>query len=217
MEQINAFAAHEITGGSDDVIVADIDTGLDFTHPDLKPNYDAANSDWIVEWGADAVVEGNDHIGHGTHTAGTIAAAVNGIGITGVAPNVRLAGIKSSNDDGFFFPEMVVCAYMWVATHGIDVIEQQLLRRSMAVQLRQRSRAAGDLASRATRDPVRPIAGAPWLSSPRATARTTSLTSIFDQTSPDNTTPVKREITNAQRDTGGGPGVIGVTATEICT
>ena len=44
MEQINAFAAHEITGGSPDVDVADIDTGLDFTHPDLKPNYDAANS-----------------------------------------------------------------------------------------------------------------------------------------------------------------------------
>ena len=34
---------------------------------------------------------------------------------------MSIAGIKSSNDDGFFFPEMVVCAYMWVASHGIDV------------------------------------------------------------------------------------------------
>ena len=34
---------------------------------------------------------------------------------------MTLAGIKSSNDDGFFFPEMVICSYMWVAEHGIDV------------------------------------------------------------------------------------------------
>jgi len=38
-----------------------------------------------------------------------------------VAPNVRIAGVKTSNDDGFFFPEMVICSYMWSATHGINV------------------------------------------------------------------------------------------------
>ncbi len=46
-----------------------------------------------------------DDNGHGTHTAGTIAAASNGIGIVGVAPNVKIAGIKAGNADGFFFPE----------------------------------------------------------------------------------------------------------------
>ena len=59
--------------------------------------------------------------GHGTHTAGTIAAASNGTGIVGVAPRVKIAGIKSSNNDGFFFPEMVICSFMWAATHGIHV------------------------------------------------------------------------------------------------
>ena len=44
MRQINAFAAHDITGGSPNVVVGDVDTGLDFTHPDIAPNYDAANS-----------------------------------------------------------------------------------------------------------------------------------------------------------------------------
>ena len=34
---------------------------------------------------------------------------------------MKIAGIKSSTNDGFFFPEMVICSYMWVAAHGIDV------------------------------------------------------------------------------------------------
>ncbi|MFN2518540.1 MAG: S8 family serine peptidase, partial [Jatrophihabitantaceae bacterium] len=98
-----------------------LDTGLDFTHPDLAPNYDAADSTDCSSGAPSPLLAGNDVNGHGTHTAGTIAAASNGTGIVGVAPNVRIAGIKSSTDDGFFFPEMVVCSYVWVAEHGIDV------------------------------------------------------------------------------------------------
>jgi subtilisin family serine protease len=121
MVQIHTPEAHEITGGSSDILVGDIDTGLDFTHPDLAPNYDAANSADCSSGVASPLLPGNDANGHGTHTAGTIAAAANGVGIVGVAPNVRIAGIKSSNDDGFFFPEMVICSFMWAADHGVDV------------------------------------------------------------------------------------------------
>jgi subtilisin family serine protease len=121
MRQIHAFEAHAITGGSPTVVVGDIDTGLDFTHPDLAPNYDAANSA-DCESGAPLPLEpGNDANGHGTHTAGTIAAADNGIGITGVAPNVRIAGIKSSLDSGYFFVEMVVCSFLWAGGAGFDM------------------------------------------------------------------------------------------------
>src|SRR5206468_10586393 len=63
----------------------------------------------------------NDDAGHGTHTAGTIAGELNGIGIVGVAPNVKIAGIKAGNASGFFFPEAVVCAFMWAATHHVNV------------------------------------------------------------------------------------------------
>ena len=121
MTQIHTPEAHAITGGSPSVIVGDLDTGLDFTHPDIAPNYDAANSTDCSSGVASPLLPNNDQAGHGTHTAGTIAAAANGHGIVGVAPNVKIAGIKTSNDNGFFFPEMVVCAFMWAGSHGIDV------------------------------------------------------------------------------------------------
>jgi subtilisin family serine protease len=121
MTQISVPEAHEVTQGSPSVVVGDIDTGLDFTHPDIAPNYDASRSADCTSGAPAPLAVGNDQSGHGTHTAGTIAAAANGIGIVGVAPSVKIAGIKSSTDDGFFFPEMVVCSFMWAATHGISV------------------------------------------------------------------------------------------------
>jgi subtilisin family serine protease len=213
MEQINAFAAHEITGGSPDVVVGDLDTGLDFTHPDLAPNYDAANSTDCSSGAPSPLLPGNDANGHGTHTAGTIAAAVNGIGITGVAPNVSIAGIKTSNDDGFFFPEMVVCAYMWVASHGIDVTNNSYF--------------ADPWLYNCVNDPEQ---RAIWEAERRAIRHAQSTGTVvvvsegnesddlshptFDKTSPDNTTPVTRAITNACSVIPVEvPGAVGVTAT----
>jgi lantibiotic leader peptide-processing serine protease len=126
MVQIHVPEAHAIQAGSPDVVVGDIDTGLDFTHPDLAPNYDAASSTDCTSGAPAPLLPGNDVDGHGTHTAGTIAAAANGIGIVGVAPNVKIAGIRASGiapdgSTGFFFPEAVVCSFMWAATHDIDV------------------------------------------------------------------------------------------------
>jgi subtilisin family serine protease len=122
MVQIHAPEARAINGGSPSVVVGDIDTGLDYTHPDLAANVDFANSVSCVGGVPNtAPAAWDDDNGHGTHTAGTIAAAKNGIGIVGVAPNVKIAGIKAGNADGFFFPEAVVCAFMWAGSHGIDV------------------------------------------------------------------------------------------------
>ena len=122
MDQIHAPEARAITGGSSSILVGDIDTGLDYTHPDLKDNVDdAASVNCLSGAPVQGKVAANDDNGHGTHTAGTIAAALNGIGIVGVAPNVRIAGIKAGNAAGFFFPEAVVCAFMWAGSHNVNV------------------------------------------------------------------------------------------------
>ena len=122
MGQIHTPEAHTITGGSPSVLVGDIDTGLDYTHPDLAANVDSVNSVNCVNGvPVPGAVAANDDNGHGTHTAGTIAAASNGIGIVGVAPNVKIAGIKAGNAAGFFFPEAVICSFVWAATHHFDV------------------------------------------------------------------------------------------------
>jgi lantibiotic leader peptide-processing serine protease len=121
MRQIHAPEAHAITGGSPPVLVGDIDTGIDFTHSDLAPNIDVANSVNCLSGVPVPGLAAQDDNGHGTHTAGTIAAASNGIGIVGVAPNVKIAGIKAGNADGYFFPEAVICAFVWAGNHDVDV------------------------------------------------------------------------------------------------
>src|SRR3954451_24699183 len=122
MRQIHTPAAHAITGGSPAGVVGDIDTGLDYRHPDLRQNVDDAHSANCLSGApVPGSVAADDDNGHGTHTAGTIAAASNGIGIVGVAPNVKVAGIKAGTAEGYFFPQAVICAFMWAGTTHVDV------------------------------------------------------------------------------------------------
>ncbi|NUU22970.1 MAG: S8 family serine peptidase [Streptomycetaceae bacterium] len=122
---IKADKAHEKSLGSSKVTVAVIDTGVDDTHPDIAPNFDRAASVNCVSGKPDssdgAWRPGAGESPHGTHVAGEIAAAKNGVGMTGVAPGVKVSGIKVSNPDGFFYTEAVVCGFMWAAEHGVDV------------------------------------------------------------------------------------------------
>ena len=155
MAQIHTPEAHAIAGGSSSVLVGDIDSGIYFQHPDLAPNYDAANSTDCSSGAPAPLPSGNDLLGHGTHTAGTIASAANGVGIVGVAPNVRIASVKAISPDFFLYPEMIVCAFMWAGTPPYERHEQQLFRRPVALQLPQRPRATGDPERREAADQVR--------------------------------------------------------------
>ncbi|GAB1330401.1 S8 family peptidase [Streptomyces sennicomposti] len=122
---IKADKAHEKTLGSSKVTVAVLDTGVDDTHPDIAPNFDRAASVNCVSGKPDttdgAWRPSAAESPHGTHVAGEIAGAKNGVGITGVAPGVKVAGVKVGNPDGFFYTEAVVCGFVWAAEHRVDV------------------------------------------------------------------------------------------------
>jgi len=124
MQQIKADQAHNVTDGSRRVLVGINDSGVDDTHPDLAPNFDARDSVNCINNGVPDTTAGAwrpTTSSHGTHVAGTVAAARNGIGIVGVAPGVRIASVKVVNDDGFIYPEYAICGWIWAAQHHMDV------------------------------------------------------------------------------------------------
>ncbi|MDO5683961.1 MAG: S8 family serine peptidase, partial [Propionibacteriaceae bacterium] len=124
MAMIKADQAHQVTLGSRNVLVGVLDSGIDPDHPDLAPNLDIANS---INCSAAGQPDRSPRAWqdttsyHGTHVAGTIAAARNGVGMVGVAPNVRIASVKVVNDDGYIFPEYAICGFVWAADRNMDV------------------------------------------------------------------------------------------------
>lgn len=126
LRAIGADKAAKINPGSRKVTVAVIDTGVDDTHPDLAPNFSASQSASCVGGKADTSAgawrpANKDHY-HGTHVAGEIGAARNGVGVAGVAPGVKIAGIKVADPvDELFYPENVVCAFVFAAEHGVEI------------------------------------------------------------------------------------------------
>jgi lantibiotic leader peptide-processing serine protease len=197
MMQIHAPEARAINGGSPSVVVGDIDTGIDFTHPDLAPNVDFANSVSCVGGAAnsDPAAWADDN-GHGTHTAGTIAAARNGIGIVGVAPNVRIAAIKAGTAAGFFFPEAVICAFMWAGSHHLDVTNNSYFADPWHFNCRNDpgQRAIWKAEQRAIRYAMQQ--GVTVVASTGNENMDLSKRNV-DDISPNNGTPVTREVTNA--------------------
>ncbi len=196
MLQIHAPEARAINGGSPSVVVGVIDTGLDYTHPDLAPNVDFTNSVSCVSGVPNtSPAAWNDDNGHGTHVAGIIAAAKNGIGIVGVAPNVKIAGIKAGNAAGFFFPEAVVCAFVWAGSHGIQVANNSYFADPWLFNCRNDpgQRAIWEAERRAIRYAMQQgtVVVAEVGNQADDLAHPTQ-----DATSPDDTTPVERDIRN---------------------
>ena len=116
--------------------VGDIDTGIDLTHTDIMPNVDVAASCVFIyattptSLPAEQVTPGDcsnkaalqDYAGHGTHTAGTIAAPINGRGIAGVAPEATVVVLKAGTANGYFFTQSVVDALRYAGDQRLDVV-----------------------------------------------------------------------------------------------
>jgi len=121
--------------GKGAVKVGIIDTGIDASHPDLASRVDAGLSrnftrdiediDGACADDPDGSCEDPstvDEGGHGSHVAGTVGAALNGIGIAGVAPKVTLVNLRAGQDSGYFFLQPSVDALTYAGDNGIDVV-----------------------------------------------------------------------------------------------
>jgi len=99
-----------------------IDTGIDFTHPDLNVN--TGLSATFVTGTSNA----SDQNGHGTHVAGTVGALNNTIGVIGVAPGVELVSVRVLNKNGSGTTSGVIAGVNYVAANaaGGDVANMSL-------------------------------------------------------------------------------------------
>ena len=148
---INAVAAFESWGGvnngiSDlyggENIVAVLDTGIRYTHEDLRDNI-LINPDEIPNNGVDddsngytddyygydfAYNDGNpyDFHGHGTHVAGTIGAASNGKGVIGSNPAAKLVGVKVMDDNGNGYTAGIISGIDYSISRGAKILNMSL-------------------------------------------------------------------------------------------
>ncbi|GAA4445407.1 hypothetical protein GCM10023188_48510 [Pontibacter saemangeumensis] len=105
--------------------VAVLDTGFDLTHPDLEPNIDLAASKSFVPW-EELQYDLPDPFSHGTHVAGTIAAADNGYGTIGVAPEAELILVKVLSDEGSGAFSWIISGIIHAVNQNADVINMSL-------------------------------------------------------------------------------------------
>ena len=132
LDMVDAPEAHQVTAGHKRTKVGIIDTGVQANHPDIAANFDKATSknfardipmvDGECEYDGCMDPATVDDNGHGTHVAGTIGAAANDYGFTGVAPGVSLVNVRAGQDSGYFFLGPVTNAISYAADQRLDVV-----------------------------------------------------------------------------------------------
>jgi subtilisin family serine protease len=114
-------------------VVGVADTGVDLTHPDLLDNL-VQGRDFV---GDVAVHNPRDAHGHGTHVAGTIAAAMNGTGVVGVAPEAKIMPLRVLSDSGSGTTADVAEGFAWAGDNGADVVNASLQGTAPSLAQRQ--------------------------------------------------------------------------------
>lgn len=119
IQRVNAANAWTRTKGQG-VKVAILDTGIDYNHPDLRAAYAGCKNF------ADSSQPCMDDNGHGTHVAGTIAGALDGKGVAGVAPGARLYAVKVLDKEGNGGLVSIIRAILWAGNNGMRVANMSL-------------------------------------------------------------------------------------------
>jgi len=114
--QVKAPAARDCSRGKA-IKVAVLDAGIDGTHPDLVANYKGGIS--FVPGESSPM----DFNGSGTHLAGTIAAALNGAGVVGVAPAASLYAVKVASETGSGNWSWLIAGINWSIANGINILD----------------------------------------------------------------------------------------------
>ena len=120
---LNTDLAPAASAGGEPVVLAVMDTGIDYSHPDLEsrmwtaPESFSLKSNHGIDW-SDKDDDPMDENGHGTHCAGIIAAAAdNNEGIAGVAggtSNVQLMGVRVLDAEGGGYLEDIVRGFKYL-------------------------------------------------------------------------------------------------------
>ncbi|GAA2409052.1 S8 family serine peptidase [Streptomyces glaucosporus] len=222
LRAIRADEAAKVNPGSEKVTVAVIDTGVDDTHPDIAPNFSASQSanraGGVADTSEGAWRPYTEDDYHGTHVAGTIAAARNGIGVAGVAPGVKVSSINvTERDSGLFYAEAVVCAFVFAADKGVEITNNSYYVDPYMYNCED------DADQGAILEAVRRAAryaekkGTLHLASAGNSNHDLASDAIVDDSSPNDTTPVERTIDPSEcLDLPTQlPGVVTVTATGV--
>lgn len=109
------------------VDVAILDTGIDADHEDLSANLQGGvNFVSNPPWKPADPNKWNDDNGHGTHVAGIVAAAQNGVGVIGVAPNANLYAVKVLDRNGSGYISTIIEGIEWAMNNNIEIINMSL-------------------------------------------------------------------------------------------
>lgn len=125
VSHIDAATPHSqgITGAG--VNIAILDTGVDYSHPDLDINY--SGGDNFISLDANNHDPFDDsYNSHGTHVAGIIAAELDGTGIVGVAPDASIYAVKVLDGAGFGSVSSIVAGIEWAIANHMDIVNMSM-------------------------------------------------------------------------------------------
>ena len=167
LDKLKVLKAWQQTRGEASIIVGVIDTGVDYTHPDLQGSFwqneaeqngiagidDDGNGyvDDFIGWdftdaprfadGGDYLDEDNDPMdefgsGHGTQVTGLIAAQTNELGITGIAPGVRVMVLRAGTASGYLEEDDVARAILYAVDNGARILNMSFGDEALSQLLR---------------------------------------------------------------------------------